>query len=250
MISKWWFYPLLMSLFFVRAYASRPYEVTEVMELIIATLSNPLIFRFPALMPVAKLIPVVLIAGLMIYGNRVRRLFNGYVALLYTLLALFQTTAVTESFGLVVITGNLILILLVALLWWWEVAAEKNDYEPVERPLWRWWVVPVALFAFLMPVNKATMPDFNILGMLTNEAGLTYCMMTPVILGVCTLYYPRLNRSVFRISSVVGLIFGVVNMLTWFIIAPGGWWMGVLHLPLVLISFYAFLLSYKVLESG
>ena len=34
----------------------------------------------------------------------------------------------------------------------------------------------------------------------------------------------------------VGLFFGIMNMLTWFVFNPNSWWMGVLHLPLVIIS--------------
>ena len=33
-------------------------------------------------------------------------------------------------------------------------------------------------------------------------------------------------------------------MIVWFAVQPWGWWMGVLHIPLVVISIYAFVLAH------
>jgi len=241
---KWWLYLLLLLPFFIPPYASRSYDPRETMGLTQQALSHPLIYTIPTLMPIAKAIPVVLIAGVMAWGNRVRRAFNGYVALLYVALACFQNTARTDTYGLVIILSNLALFLVVALLWGWEVIAERNDFEPRQQPLWKWWVAPLALLAFLAPIDTNTMsPDFSPMRLLTNESGLTYCMMTPVILAVLTLYHPTVNLAVLRISSFVGMIIGVMNMLMWFVVIPSGWWMGVLHIPLLTISVYAFVLA-------
>jgi len=242
---KWWLYPLLILLFFIRQYASKGYDPREWMDLMLQALSNPLIYTFPALMPIAKAIPAVLIVGVMIFGNKMRRAFNGYVALLYVALACFQNTALTDTYGLVIIPSNLALFLVVALLWIWEVIAERNDFEPRKQPLWKWWVAPLAVLAFLAPVDASTMsPDFSPVHLLTNESGLTYCMMTPVILAVMTLYHPTVNLAVLRISSFVGMMVGAVNMLMWFVVIPSAWWMGVLHIPLLAISVYAFVLAH------
>jgi hypothetical protein len=244
--GKWWLYLLLLLLFFTPAYASKGYDPRDSMALTEQVLLNPLIFALPVLMPIAKVIPAVLIVAVVVLGNRVRRAFNGYVALLYMALAVFQAMAFTDQYGFVVLFGNLVTVLVVALLWAWEVFAEENEFEPRTWPLWKWWVAPLALFALLGPVNPSTMsPDFSPLRLLTSESGLTYCMMTPVILAVLTLYYPTVNRAVLRVSSFVGIIYGAVNMLTWFVLKPSGWWMGVLHLPLVAISIYAFVLAHR-----
>jgi hypothetical protein len=126
----------------------------------------------------------------------------------------------------------------------WEVVEEKNDFEIRKHPLWRWWVAPLAVFSFLAPVDANTMlPDFNPLRMLTNEAGLTFCMMTPVVLAVLTLFHPRVNHVILRILGFAGMLLGAVNMVMWFFVESWGWWMGVLHIPLVVISVYAFVLS-------
>jgi hypothetical protein len=243
---KWWLYILLMLLFFLPSYAERSYDPRQSSDLVGEVLSNPIINTYPILGPIAKLIPFVLIAAIFISGNRTRRLFNFYIAFLYLVIALFQNSAITTNHGLVVLTGNLILILVVSLVWMWEVNAERNDFSPRKIPLWKWWAPPVALLPFLAPVNSTTLsPDFNLAGMLTNSSGLTYCFMTPVILAVLSLFHPTVNLPVLRISSFVGILFGAINMLMWFVMKPLGWWMGILHIPLVVLSLYAFVLSIR-----
>jgi hypothetical protein len=248
---KWWLYPLLLLLFFIPTYASRSYDPRQSVDLIGQVLSAPLIYAFPVLMPIAKIVTVALFVGVLVYGNKMRRPFNIYVAVLYLALALFQTAAVTDTYGLVVISGNMALVLVVALVWAWEVVAERNDFEPRKRPLWRWWVAPLAVLALLAPVDASTMsPDFSPVRLLTNEAGLTFCMMTPVVLAVLTLYCPTVNSTVLRISSFAGILLGAVNMIVWFVLESWGWWMGVLHIPLVVISVYAFVLGHVKVGGG
>ena len=237
-------YPLLVLLFFIPSYASKSYDPRQSADLIGQVLSAPLIYTFPALLPVAKIVPVILIAGLFIYGNKLRRPFNIYAAVLYLALALFQATAFTDTYGLVIVSGNLAIVLVVALVWVREAAMERNDFSSRKHPLWRWWVAPLALFSFLAPVNASLAPDFGPLRLLANEAGLTFCMMTPVILALLTLFYPSINLPVLRITSFAGILLGLVNMVMWFAMAPGAWWMGVLHIPLVVISIYAFVLGH------
>ena len=243
--QKWWLYIILLLLFFIPSQASRDFDPRNSMDLVGQVLSDPLIYAFPVLMPVAKAIPVLLIAGLLLFGNRVRRAFNIYIALLYIALAIFQTTANTDDYGFVVLTGNLVLLLVVGILWVWESIVQKNDFTPRKIQLWRWWVVPVAAVAFLAPVNASTMtPDFHAVRMLTNEAGLTACMMTPVVLAVLTLYHPTVNNAVLRVSSFLGMLLGAINMIVWFGLERWGWWMGVMHIPLLLISIYGFVLGH------
>ena len=70
--------------------------------------------------------------------------------------------------------------------------------------------------------------------------------MTPVYLGILTLYYPRVNMVTLRITSLLGVIIGFWNVLVSFLLNFDIlWWFGVLHLPLVFISIYALILSFK-----
>jgi len=70
-------------------------------------------------------------------------------------------------------------------------------------------------------------------------------MMTPVILAMMTLYHPAVNRAGLRVSSFVGMMLGAVNMIIWFVVMPSAWWMGVLHIPLLAISVYGFVLAHQ-----
>jgi hypothetical protein len=69
--------------------------------------------------------------------------------------------------------------------------------------------------------------------------------MTPVYLGILTLYYPKVNVVTLRLTGLLGIIIGFWNMMVNFLIMPDLWWNGVLHLPLLFISIYAFVLSLR-----
>ncbi|MEJ2600409.1 MAG: hypothetical protein P8Z00_18890 [Anaerolineales bacterium] len=243
---KWWFYLLLLLLFFLPSQTSREFDPRQSMDLVGQVLANPLIYAIPALMPVAKLIMAGLIAGILLFGNRLRRAFDVYLAILYIAMAFFQTMAITETYGLAVITGNLALVLVVGLFWIWEAMVKRNDFAHRKRPWWAWWVAPLAALALLAPVDASTMsPDFSLIGMLSNEAGLTFCMMTPIVLAVLAVFYPTVNLAVLRVTSFVGMLLGAVNMIVWFVVEPWGWWMGVMHVPLILLSVYGFVLGQR-----
>jgi hypothetical protein len=243
-MRKWWLYLLLLFLFFLPPYSSRDYDPRDSVDVISAVLMNPLIFQVPNLMPIAKAVPALLVVGLVVLGDRMKPFVNAYAALLYGALAIFQQSGWTASYGFVVVTGNVVLVSIVALFWGWELFSGANDFRPRRIPSGRWWCAPLALFAFLSPVDAITLePDFNLLHMLTNEAGLTLCMMTPFMLSMLVLFYPTVNLALLRVTSFVGILFGIVNMIVWFLLSPSGWWMGVLHIPLLVTSVYAFLIG-------
>ena len=135
----------------------------------------------------------------------------------------------------------------VAGFWIWEAIVLQNDFSPAKIPFWRYWVVPLAFLAFWYPLNNQTcMPDFNPAYLFTNGAGIAFCTMTPVYVGLLTLYYPRVNIAMLRITGLVGLMIGVYNMITNFFVNPGRlWWNGVLHIPLLIISLYGLVLSFR-----
>jgi len=225
LIQKWWFYLILLALFFIPSYSTLPFDPRKTSDLIAAVLSKPLIYSVPALMPLFKLLPVVLILALAIWGDRLTRLFDIYAAMTILLFALLQNMAVTQTFGFAVLTGNVLTF--------------------QRQPLWRYWVIPVAFLAFWFPVNTETLkPDFSLAQLLNNSAGLTLCMMLPVYLAILTLCYPAINRTVLRLTSFAGMVTAGLNVLQWFFLAVQPW-MGILHLPLLTISLYGWILSRK-----
>ncbi len=76
------------------------------------------------------------------------------------------------------------------------------------------WVAPLAAVSLLAPVDATTIaPDLRALAMLSNGAGLTFCMMTPVVLAVLVMLYPSVNAVVLRVSSFVGLLLGAAKVI-------------------------------------
>jgi hypothetical protein len=96
-----------------------------------------------------------------------------------------------------------------------------------------------------MPASNGLM-KFSLIDFFINEAGLAYCMITPVILSFLFLYFPNVNKVTLRITSFTGLYFGIMNMLTWFLLNTEYWWMGVIHLPLLINSMIGLILSTKI----
>lgn len=245
---KWWFYVLILICFFLPSYASKGIDPQEIQTLIREVLSNPLIYQYPMMFVVTKITTILLIISIFMFRRKISRIFNLYVAILTISISIFQHMAITNTYGFAIIVGNLVVVLIVALFWIWESISNKNEFEQIILPFWKWWVIPFAFFAFWYPVNSAIKPDFSLLNLFANEAGLTYCMMTPLILAVLITFYPNVNKATLRVTSFVGILFGIINMLTWFIFESTMWWMGVVHLPLLFISIFTFIISIKNLS--
>ena len=244
---KWWFFLFFILIQFIPPYASKGFEVAETGEFIGEVLSHSLVYNLPSFYLIFKILPLVLIICVILFKNRVTRIFNIYVVSTYFLFAFLQNIAFTERYGLAIITINIVMFLLVALFWIWEVAIQKNDFSSPIKLSKKCWIIPLAFVAFWYPINPETMcPDFNIIYLLTNEAGLTFCMMTPVYISLLILHYPRINLVTLIVTSLVGTIIGIYNILTNFIMFPSLlWWNGILHLPLILISVYGLIISLR-----
>ena len=68
-------------------------------------------------------------------------------------------------------------------------------------------------------------------------------MITPVIIGALLLFWRGVHRPTLAGLSFVGVVFGVVNTLLWFVLSSENWWLGVLHLPLLIISAYGLVVA-------
>lgn len=245
--QKWWFFLIFIFIQFIPPYTSKGYEWSETGMVNLEILSNSLVFSCTQLYPIFKIIPVAIIISIIFFKNKVVRLFSTYAGTTYVLFAFLQLIAVTEKYGLGIMTSTFVMFLIVAAFWFWEAIAQKNDFTLQKQLLRRYWVVPIAFFAFWAPINPETlMPDFNPIYLLTSGAGLAFCMMTPVYLAILSLYHPGVNIATLRVTSLVGLIIGFYNVLANFFMFPSElWWNGVLHIPLLTISVYCLILSFK-----
>jgi len=245
---RWWFLLLFILLgTIVPPIVTKGFDPSKIGEIIPYILGHALIKHCAPLYPVFKIIPIILFSALILFGNRIGRIFSLYVGITYLLFAVLQGIAITDKYGFGIVTGNFILKLIVATFWFWEASVNRNNFTPQKLPIIRYWVVPLAFLAFWYPVNLESMkPDFNLAYLFTNPAGLAFCMMTPVYLGILTLYYPKVNIATLRVTSLLGILIGFWNMVVNFVLKPDIlWWNGVLHLPLVFISIYAFILSFR-----
>jgi hypothetical protein len=250
---KWWFVAVFILLdLLLPPIATKGYDSSKMGEIIPYLILHSLLTSdsLSLLYPIFKILPIILVFALIFSGNRFSRIFSFYVGINYILFAVLQYISITDKYGFAVVSGNFILTLVVAFLWFWEFVVNRNDFTPRKINLIRFWVIPLAFLAFWFPLNFESMkPDFNLSYIFTNPVGLAFCNMTPVYLAILTLYYPRVNISTLRITSLLGVILGCFNVLVNFFINPDVlWWFGVLHLPLLIISIYALILSFRKMQ--
>jgi hypothetical protein len=237
--------PLLLVCTFLPTLAAVPFGQQD-SALVIRDVFMQTSVAYLWLSPTIHVITILLIVALYRYGSRVGRVADAFFRILFLFFAFGNHVAVTENYGLVVLTGNLIPILIVGLFWMWEAYKPLNDYVFQRLPTWRYWVLPFVFLAFWSPINAELNPDFNPLLLLTSSFGVMYCPTTPLIVAVLTLIYPRVNVFLLRITSFVGLLIGLFNAMSFFIMPGYTLWNLILHTPLIFISAYGFLITFLV----
>jgi len=225
-------------------YSSRGYSIWEVGRVNGYILTHAMTKVFQPVYPVFKLIPLILVIAIFGYGNRTRKLFSLYVAISYVLSGLCQSLSVTQAYGTGICLAHLLLSFWIALLWLWEANHPGNDFSRRKPAFWKYWVFLPALLAFWEPVNPATgLPDFNFAYWLTSSAGLSFCMLTPLYLAILIVFYPTVNRAIFEVISLVGFAYALGNFYLAFFFNPSFWWVGILHVPLLILSLDGLCLS-------
>ncbi len=248
-----WFYFLLLIMFLTTPpFSSAGYSWFQLKDVILSALSNAVIYSLSDLFWPSLMIHVmiILILAMMIFNRQLAvKLFNWYAFILYSMIAVGQNIAFTEKYGLVVLVGNLILTSITAILWGWEtLSAKRNTFEKANLSLSTMWLAPLAFFAFWDPQRPLADPCLLIRCLIAGYYGTAYCMTTPLILTIMIVFYPGVNRSVMRYTAFPGLLFATISVLApKFSLAP--FWSGVTHVPLLLTSLYALLLSWRDIKS-
>jgi hypothetical protein len=244
--GKWWFLIILFSLFTLPPYSSIQYPVMEWPLVNMIIITNPIKPLFADYFWMFKVLPLLLIVLLLLFKNKIRRLISIYAALSYVLFGLVQSISKSEQVGIGICTANLILFLLIAFFWLLEAIHPRNDFDQPVKSLWQYWIFIPAFLAFWEPVNPITlMPDFSLFLLFTNGAGLAFCMMTPVYLSTLIFIYPKVNLPLLRVTSLFGFGIGVGNIILAITRFSSYWWIGLLHLPLLILSIYGLAISYK-----
>ena len=243
-----WFKVFLTILIFVPPISQLSYQSTNSSAVIASVLSHPLAVTIPLLLPLAKLLLLAVVVIPFIGHKNSAALLIGYYGALLLISGVFENMAQTSHYGFVWLIGNTLVQSISAVFCFCTIAKHKSKIDLSCLNIKRIWVVIPMLLAFFMPYSLDTQnvvhPAFT-LAIFTNEAGVTYCMITPVILGVMILFSKDIDKPLLSVLSYTGLLFGLLNMITWFALQNQNWWMGVLHLPLLILSFYGLLLAHK-----
>jgi hypothetical protein len=249
MTRRWWFYFIILCMQFLPPYTTRGIiglNSREINFLVRDILAHALVLSWVRLYPLFKVLPLVLLV-LLVRVPESRPFFSLFAAFHYLVLAFFQNTAFLEDRGLAMLTNNVVMVTLVAFSFLMEVFTRKNTFT-FRRMDWKGGLLTgMAALAFLYPLDPVSFrPNFRIASLLTNAAGLTFCMMTPLYLTVLLFTYPGVNLVTLRITGLVGMIIGLYNLPLNFFFDPSKlWWNGILHIPLLFISLYAFVLSFR-----
>ncbi|MDD3819418.1 MAG: hypothetical protein PHG41_06255 [Actinomycetota bacterium] len=245
LITKWWFYVIVLLIAFVPSITQKSVPPEQTPLIIQEVLQNPLVYKYSVFFPVSKILLIILIAGPLILKNSFRRLFSIFFVILMSIVAIFQNISLETQFGYAILLGNIIIQGIVIITWIYEIKVQKNDFSKINITWWKILCLLLGFFAFWMPSKNGFM-HFSFIDLFINEAGLTYCMITPVALSVLLLYYPDVNKVSLRVTALVGLYFGIMNIFTWFVLNAEFWWMGVLHLPLLINSIIGLVCSRSI----
>ena len=229
--------------FLIPPVTATAHQATATPSIVRSVLEAPLINQLTVVQISAKYALLAVALACLWRPEWVVTLGQGYYAAVLALIAVGQNVSVTQDYGLVWLPGNTIVQLVVAAFVAADAWTRRAETGPTTDQAWRsdWWVLALIALAWLFPsqvVDGVPAPGLP-WHALVNEAGLTYCMVTPVVLGLMILQRGRVSPPALAVTAWVGLLFGVTNAVTWVVLVPGGWWMGVLHLPLLILSGYA-----------
>lgn len=243
-----WFKAILTILVFLPAITQFPYNPANTADVIESVMSHPLVASISLLLPIAKLILLFAVLIPIISDRFSKRIFLGYYCMILIITGIFQNMAVTDDYGFVWLLGNTCVQFAILFYCLYDLFRNITIIKRENVNKKRLWVVVLMLLAFLMPykvnIFGIVRPSFTV-SVLWNESGVTYCMITPVIIGIMLIFSKGVYKPVMSVVSYVGLLFGLLNMMTWFGMQNENWWMGILHLPLFILSFYSLIVVKK-----
>jgi hypothetical protein len=241
---KWWFFAILIcAQFLIMPFSTQNFDFKEIGSIISTTLSNSFEVRMHDYYIYFQIFTIIVLLLLLVLKNKFAKVFNIYVLLSYIAFAVLQNIALTETYGLSVVTINVLMFLFVAYAWLKEVIKPENDYTFSNLNWKESWLIPLAFIAFWAPLSHGVF-DFNPMYLLYSGSSLAFCLMTPVFLTIMTFNIPKINIITYRITAIIGVIIGFYNMMNFQ--NPKMINVAILHLPLLFISFYAMIKSYRI----
>ena len=248
---RWWFFAGIIGLSYILVpFASKNFSLLGFMNILRTTLGNSFYYSCKPAFPVFQVIAIIMFLSLVFFRTKFSGIFCIYAAVCYALFNV-QSVAVTEKYGLSIVTFNIFAFNLVATSWGWEAVAGRNDFSKIRQPYWKYIVIAAAVFAFWLPISPKTGgPDFKLTYFLTSGSALTFCLMTPVFMAVLIFFYPTVNFVTLRVTGLIGTFIGLANVIPKLILRMySTWWDGFLHLPLLILSLLGMVLSMKTIPN-
>ncbi|MGP6174621.1 hypothetical protein [Corynebacterium sp. A21] len=258
---RWWpTRALIIIAFMIPLYSSSGYAPTETTRIITSTLRDPLINQWGLLRPITTglLAAMVLLAFFSAFTgrNRSKREEQNVARVILVAYALFllatgflQNMSFAGEGDFTWVLGNTLVSVIVAVVLLPDIVhrfstVRRQDFRPGMS-----WTLALGLLAFIAPYSSseagALLPPGMGEQLLIGTSGITYCFLTPVFLAVLLCFHPGIHSGTLSVIGFAGLGFGLFNMMTWFLIQPDSWWMGVLHLPLLILSISALAVAHQ-----
>lgn len=246
LVKSWWFLGMFLLFQIIPPYTSTGYALMDWGKVNAFILMHPIKSVLNGFFPLFKILPVVVILYLVLRAKWAARLFNGYIAMMLLIFSVIQSVSISEPYGFSICLANVFTFAALAILWIWPAKLNQMDDSHPTFSAWKWVLLGLAILSFWEPVDVQTLTlSFNPVLLVTSGAGLSFCMLMPLFLSVSILYYPRVNRIAFLSTSFIGFWMGLGNFLLEFILYPQYGWIGVLHIPLVVVSISGLVLEYK-----
>ncbi len=238
---KWWFYAIIFFLTFMF------YPVTEIpfdpanTSLVILEVLQYALKPYESFAWIFHILTILVVTLLIKMPEKGLKVMYFYFGVNFGLIAFMQNIADTPTYGQTIVLGNMFLSLILSAMMIWS--GLKVKYEKVDIPKWKWGASILAIFSFWSPMSPTGEPDLNPLFLLTSTYGLAICFTIPVAIFLISMFHPMVPRAQFRILSVVGLYFGIMNVIGPLTMPGYPFWIVILHLPLLLLSIYGIILE-------
>ncbi|MDD4032870.1 MAG: DUF6064 family protein [Bacteroidales bacterium] len=184
------------------------------------------------------------------YGNRYRKLFSIYFA--FNWLFLFGYWGVYaiiywSKVGIPYLASyslTPVLLGLIVIHWIKEITKPKIDFDFKNIKSYKFIVLLIMIWGFWYPTYIYGQGfTFSIKDILLSNYGLMPCPTTMVVLGLLTLKYPNVNKSLYNIFTIYALFIGTATVLS-------GW---LPDIPFIILGIYSLCLIFynkrKVLKN-
>ena len=247
---KWWFYGLIFLTCFIPPWSSYKVQSFSELKQLVEYIAEFLIAKKLVLvpyMPYFHLAMLLTFGALFIWKNRFGKAFSVITGLHFLVILYMQTGAITDRYGLVFYPNAFIMMFSMVLGWIWEAFIRKIDFSFKQIQPRHYLLITAAIFSFWNPDRAG---DYRLILFMTSTSPIAFCMITTIYLALMCVLYPRVNLPLFRVSSYISILIGIITLVMGFFMDPparGKYW-SLLHTPMVGVAVYCFVLSLKKLE--